>query len=159
MVVALGGEVTTSIGDRLTQIRGSRSQAEFAKEIGVHKNTLGGYERGERTPDAVFLRNLMTTGYNANWVISGEGPMLINNHEGIEEAPVMLQHIDEQRISSLKAGTKLMLETSQESEYNPPAVWSALIIELMVGYGLTADGAERMLETLAAIEDRNKPTK
>ena len=89
--------MTTSIGDRLIQIRGHRSQAAFAKQIGVHKNTLGGYERGERTPDAEFLRKLMAAGYNANWVISGEGPMRLDglSGEGKAKIDVELDAIEE----------------------------------------------------------------
>ncbi|MCC5811171.1 MAG: helix-turn-helix transcriptional regulator [Ectothiorhodospiraceae bacterium] len=71
--------MTTEIGGRIAQIRGSRSQAAFAKDLGVHKNTLGGYERGERKPDAEFLSALMRAGYSANWVITGEGPMLLKD--------------------------------------------------------------------------------
>lgn len=71
--------MTTTIGDRLAHIRGSRSQADFARELGVHKNSLGNYERGDRTPDANFLGKLINVGFNANWVITGEGPMLLKD--------------------------------------------------------------------------------
>jgi len=73
--------VTTEIGCRMVQIRGQRSQASFANHLGVHKNTLGGYERGERKPDSECLSALMRAGYSANWVISGEGPMLLKDLE------------------------------------------------------------------------------
>ncbi|MDC8804257.1 helix-turn-helix transcriptional regulator [Halomonas pacifica] len=62
------------VGHRLKLIRGELSQAAFADKVGVHKNTLGGYERGERSPDAEILRALVGLGYNANWVLTGEGP-------------------------------------------------------------------------------------
>lgn len=61
-------------GRRLREVRGELSQAAFADKAGVHKNTLGGYERGERSPDAEFLRALVMLGYNVNWVLTGEGP-------------------------------------------------------------------------------------
>lgn len=67
--------MTTTIGQRIAHIRGDKSQAAFATEIGVHKNSIGNYERGERTPDADFLASLMKAGYSANWVVSGVGPM------------------------------------------------------------------------------------
>ncbi len=63
------------IGSRITLVRGGVSQARFAGQIGVHKNTLGNYERGERTPDADFLGKLAAIGINTHWVITGEGPM------------------------------------------------------------------------------------
>ncbi|MBD3618979.1 MAG: helix-turn-helix transcriptional regulator [Chromatiales bacterium] len=71
--------MTTEIGGRLVQIRGHKSQAAFARDLGVHKNTLGGYERGERKPDSEFLCALMRAGYNANWVLTGEGPSLLKD--------------------------------------------------------------------------------
>lgn len=71
--------MTTTIGDRIAYIRGSRSQAAFALEIGAHKNSIGNYERGDRTPDADFLRRIIDAGYSANWVITGEGPMLLKD--------------------------------------------------------------------------------
>lgn len=44
--------------------------------MGVAQNTLGRYERGERTPDAEFLLVLRTKlGVSAEWLLTGEGPM------------------------------------------------------------------------------------
>lgn len=39
-----------AIGKRLANLRGSRSQAEIAKAVGVAPSTIGMYERGERIP-------------------------------------------------------------------------------------------------------------
>lgn len=72
-----GRKVTTEIGGRIAHIRGQKSQATFARDLGVHKNTLGGYERGERKPDSEFLAALMRAGYSANWLLTGDGPMLL----------------------------------------------------------------------------------
>lgn len=62
------------IGGRLTYVRGSKSQAEFADEAGIHKNTLGNYERAEREMGALPLIRLVRLGWNANWLLTGEGP-------------------------------------------------------------------------------------
>lgn len=62
------------IGERLARIRGPRSQAEFAQEAGIHKNTLGTYERAEREIGALPLIRLVRLGWNANWLLTGEGP-------------------------------------------------------------------------------------
>lgn len=43
------------IGQRLRALRGKFSIEELATRIGVNKNTLGAYERGERLPDVDFL--------------------------------------------------------------------------------------------------------
>lgn len=63
----------TTIGGCLIAVRGQRSQIAFAKELGVHKNTLGSYERGERTPDVGFLHRLAEQGFDMNWLVTGEG--------------------------------------------------------------------------------------
>ncbi|WP_051298717.1 helix-turn-helix domain-containing protein [Marinobacterium litorale] len=67
----------TDIGERITRIRGDKSQIAFANELGVHKNTLGNYERGRNTPDADFLAKLAGIGVNTHWVITGEGPLYL----------------------------------------------------------------------------------
>lgn len=72
------GEVGTyaliPLGDRLTRIRGQTTQAVFAPEVGLHKNTLGTYERGEREIGALSLAAYVAKGWNANWMLTGEGP-------------------------------------------------------------------------------------
>lgn len=72
------GEVGTyalvPIGNRLTHIRGQATQAAFGPEVGIHKNTLGTYERGEREIGALSLAAYVGKGWNANWVLTGEGP-------------------------------------------------------------------------------------
>lgn len=62
------------IGHRVASIRGSVGQDAFATQMGVHKNTLARYERGERIPDADFLAKLADIGINVHWVVTGEGP-------------------------------------------------------------------------------------
>jgi hypothetical protein len=62
------------MGTRLTYIRGEAKQAEFANVAGLHKNTLGTYERGEREIGALALQRLVWLGWNANWLLTGEGP-------------------------------------------------------------------------------------
>ncbi|MCP3048365.1 helix-turn-helix domain-containing protein [Xanthomonas euvesicatoria pv. allii] len=63
-----------AIGERLALIRGQRSQAEFAPVVGIHKNTLGTYERGERELGASALMGYARLGWNINWVLMGDGP-------------------------------------------------------------------------------------
>lgn len=61
------------LGKRLAEIRGRRSQVEFANLLAVHKNTLARYETGERMPDTVFLSALAVLGVNIHWLITGLG--------------------------------------------------------------------------------------
>ena len=67
---------TTSLGHRIRKIRGEVSQGQFATEIGVHKNTLGAYERDIRVPDSSVLA-IICDKYeiNPSWLLFGEEPM------------------------------------------------------------------------------------
>lgn len=65
------------IGDRIRKLRGNELQASFAAKLGVHKNTLGRWERGERFPDSNDLVKIIECypDINASWLITGEGGM------------------------------------------------------------------------------------
>lgn len=62
------------LGQRLKQIRASRIQPVMAEAMGVAPRTYASYERDERIPDANALERLVEEGWNANWVLTGEGP-------------------------------------------------------------------------------------
>ena len=86
-----------AIGERLSEIRGSKSQGAFAEELGVHKNSLGHYERGNRVPDAEVLEKLVTMGFDANWVLTGKGAARIaENEAGLSEDIEKLKRLDEE---------------------------------------------------------------
>ncbi len=46
----------------------------MAKALGVHKNTYGRLERGVREVGVDVLAALTRMGWNANWLLTGEGP-------------------------------------------------------------------------------------
>lgn len=69
----------TDLGARIRLIRkelGDIERDNFATELGISKNTLAYYERGERTPDATTLASYRDRfGININWLVTGEGSM------------------------------------------------------------------------------------
>ena len=145
--------MTTTIGERITLIRGDKSQATFAKEIGTHKNTLGNYERGDRTPDLDFIQKLMQAGYNANWVISGIEPVLIkeiklSENNGLENIP-----LSEEELARFKAKTEEIFKLSPDDDV---AVWTALVLELSMAYGINEGAIKRLMETIHALKHRKK---
>lgn len=48
------------------------SKVEFAKRIGVHRNTQTNYESGEREPDAAYLEAAEQIGVSLSYVLEGE---------------------------------------------------------------------------------------
>jgi transcriptional regulator with XRE-family HTH domain len=69
----------TPFAQRLTSVRealGHSSRKAFAAILGMHPDTLGGYERGDTFPDQGFLtRYKRDFSVNLDWLISGEGEM------------------------------------------------------------------------------------
>lgn len=71
------------IAERLRHVRGKLSQAHAAQILEVHPNTIGKYERGERSPDVDFLvRFCINFDVRPDWLILGLEPMRIHGKEG-----------------------------------------------------------------------------
>jgi phage repressor protein C with HTH and peptisase S24 domain len=69
----------TPLAQRLTDVRkalGCAARLPFAQSLEMHPDTLGGYERGDSTPDYDFLSMYKRRfGVNLDWLITGDGPM------------------------------------------------------------------------------------
>lgn len=62
------------IGARLAHIRAGESQDSHAADLGVPLRTYQTYEQGKREPDLRTLLGVVRKGWNANWLLTGEGP-------------------------------------------------------------------------------------
>lgn len=70
------------IGDRLKEERERLgfSQTEFSAVAGASKNTQYNYEKGDRSPDAVYLAAVAGKGVDILYVVTGERkPQLIDS--------------------------------------------------------------------------------
>lgn len=67
-------EYVGTVGKRLSWIRVGKSQPARAAELGVHTNTYARWERDEAAISAEGLAALIRDGWNANWLLTGEGP-------------------------------------------------------------------------------------
>ena len=68
------------IAERIKAVRGELPQEEFALRVGVHKSSLGRYERGDSVPDMNFARQVcFVFGINPQWFLLGSGPRDANN--------------------------------------------------------------------------------
>ena len=60
------------IGDRIKQIRGKTSRAEFAEKLGIHQQTLYLYEKGKRVVDVELLQRICSVfDVSVEWLIFG----------------------------------------------------------------------------------------
>ena len=71
-----------SITERLKQLRGRKTLAEFAGENHTSPQNIHNYERG-RMPSADFLTSLASQGININWVLTGEGPVRLKKNTNV----------------------------------------------------------------------------
>jgi len=63
-----------NIGDRIKYIRGSLTQPEFGKKLGVGRNNVYTWETNKNMPlSETLLRIYKEYGVNINWLLSGEG--------------------------------------------------------------------------------------
>ncbi|WP_081581639.1 helix-turn-helix domain-containing protein [Pararhodospirillum photometricum] len=61
-----------TVGSRLRSVRGDMSQDDFATLLGVHKQTIGKYERGIVVPGGDVLARLRAVlGIDVNWLLTG----------------------------------------------------------------------------------------
>jgi len=61
--------------ERLAQVRGDRSQRQFARDLGVFQQNINRYENGT-TPHTDFLLTLATEeSISMDWLLLGKGRM------------------------------------------------------------------------------------
>lgn len=91
-------DILQALAERIRLVRGELSRADFAKKLGIHLNTLGHYERGQRVPDALVLTNICNLfAVKPSWLILGEGQALDEERIIVEPA----------RAGTLRAGDSL----------------------------------------------------
>jgi len=65
---------SAELGARIVLARGKKSQPVFAKELGVNKNTMIGYEKARVAPDILTIRKICAlSGVALEWLVNGEG--------------------------------------------------------------------------------------
>ena len=69
------GRIKKKLPERLAEIRGDRSQRQFARDLGVFQQNVNRYENGT-TPHADFLiRIAMQENVSLDWLLLGKGRM------------------------------------------------------------------------------------
>lgn len=71
-----------NLAGRIRLARGTKTQLEFAQALGVHKNTIGKWERGEAEPDLRSASQLCAQyGISAYWLLNGSGVMFDSDRD------------------------------------------------------------------------------
>jgi transcriptional regulator with XRE-family HTH domain len=105
----LASGTKAEIGQRLRELRGNESQADFARRLKADKNTIGNYERGDRSPDLDFLIRLKeVTGVSLDWLATGEGEARISEPLNAEALRAIISAI-EQETTDISVDTKVKL--------------------------------------------------
>jgi len=135
------------IGERLKKARQSLglSQIEIAEVLGFQSNFLSNIERGAKKPPKKLIE-LLSSRYkiNANWLLTGEGDMVIENANTTKTTPIvkemknLIEEVTSQKFSDIESRlTKIenllkqdrnIFATSPKNEYlyvaEPKAVYA-----------------------------------
>jgi transcriptional regulator with XRE-family HTH domain len=75
MASAAVKRIKKKLPERLAEVRGNRSQRQFARELGVFQQNVNRYENGT-TPHTDFLITLATKeSISLDWLLLGKGRM------------------------------------------------------------------------------------
>ena len=76
--------VNSETGNRIRHVRGQDAQKEFAKKLGYSSSYLSEVESGKTKPSiALILKISYITNYSLHWLLTGEGPMLLEPSESM----------------------------------------------------------------------------
>jgi len=102
-----------TIGERIKKIRGSLTQTEFGKMLGVGRTTVIRYEKNERSPDADFIiRMNVLFKVQPYWLLTGKGEVSGGVKLTPREASVIEQYrvADEQGRYAVDATLKAVIK-------------------------------------------------
>lgn len=75
MAAAALNRIKKKLPERIAQVRGDRSQRQFARDLGVFQQNVNRYENGT-TPHTDFLITLATReSVSLDWLLLGKGRM------------------------------------------------------------------------------------
>ena len=75
MAVAALNRIKKKLPERIAQVRGDRSQRQFARDLGVFQQNVNRYESGT-TPHTDFLITLaLKEQISVDWLLLGKGRM------------------------------------------------------------------------------------
>ncbi len=69
-----------SVSERMKAVRegSDKNQREFAEILGISYPAIQSYETGKSVPGGNVLAAYANLGFNVNWILTGEGPMVLD---------------------------------------------------------------------------------
>lgn len=143
------------ISERLKTVRGLIRQEDFAATIGVKKNTVGRWERGEQIPDVEEVNKVLVVFPDINpvWLLTGEGKMLLGDtpiavDPGVQYAPGRgnTTQLDEALLQSVLEAVEEYLESING---HLPATKKAQLVVML--YEMCSESAEKKIDKAAVI--------
>lgn len=165
LVDALPGKASTSIGERIKAVREAMnlSQEGLAMAVGGSKRGIQDNEARNRVPGGEVLAALVRLGVNANWLLTGEGPMMVAELEKPQRGDVSVQSQESSpgssgyQVQRSKAGLSLRDSASLSPTENARTLEDTDVaagrieVSAVVGYGKTAAAFEGMLSLALAL--------
>lgn len=121
--------MTKSVGERLRELRGKRSQAELAEISGISRSYINSVERGVQEPSRKFLQALRERlGVNGDWLLYGAGePLVPLSERSPLERTHALERMMGERLTRPKSPKNYptMVLHSKEHVAEEPTTWVA----------------------------------
>lgn len=106
-----------TVGERIKQVRKElkMTQIEFAKELGVSRNSVACYEGGTRNVGDYIIKNICRTfNVDYNWLTKGEFEMFLSEPNGTIDKLIKEYNISENQLPLIKAYLKSTPQTKEE---------------------------------------------
>ncbi len=164
-----------NLSDRLKLARAALSlnQKEFASKSGVGFSSYQKYEMGLSIPGGDAIRGFVQLGINANWLITGDGEMLLADDRPrltkyevaklskkiVGEAPALYALNPsaefEARLKRVATMTDVSTRIYSELSFMPSSDWIGLIQTLLFDQHIDEAGAKQIVELLKRQSGKN----
>lgn len=115
----------TEVKDRLIELQGHRSAEQFGKDLGVSRQTINYWLKGDRTPSAENIKTICTKdGVSADWLIglsdirtTNKEIMAIAEYTGLSENSISaLNYIKESAAADQEENGRILAFLNRELE-------------------------------------------
>lgn len=95
------------IAQRILSARGSESQADFARKVGISQNAISQYERGERVPTPEVLAKFFTScNISIEWILLGHGEIYYQEPHQMSPPGITSVAVDPIRLKAIILAVK-----------------------------------------------------